>query len=245
MREELTERFGKSFEKERARLEIAKIKQSEGESPLVFNRRFKGLILQLGWDQDSEEALVFYQNGLSSHWMRTVLAMLPMDPPKNVTSWFQATEKLYHNQQLIDLSVGKGTQQTSTSGNRPPNFIRRPISFNRAKPPQQQFQPRGVIQFKPPVVKPDLEKPRMPCFLCKKEGHWAKNCPDKEKPRHPYTRVRMLDEDEALVMDDEEIQEWYEEMLMSRAALRDLQELPEEERQLEEHGEYSTEQDFQ
>ena len=61
LRDQLIERFGKTFSQEKAQVKIASIKQQDRESPLVFNRRFRTLVETLGWDLDTDEMLIFYK----------------------------------------------------------------------------------------------------------------------------------------------------------------------------------------
>jgi hypothetical protein len=233
LRDELQEHFGKSFEEERARIEVSKIRQGKQESPLSFNRRFRSVVQLLGWSLDTEEMLVLYKQAIHPEWLSAIFSALPLDAPKKVTEWMTASERLFHNKMECQLNLegyglnrpaltqGQSPGVQSSSSQRPPS---RPLPH-----PSSSFHPRdsGVRFY--PLQRPQDENPRapvqpnLPCYSCGKKGHWAKDCPEKGKSR---ARVRMLAEEEVVVMSDAELDSWYQRILEQRASDRDLQDIP-------------------
>ena len=243
----LEECFGKSFEEERARIEISKIRQSGQESLLSFNRRFKAVVQLLGWSLDTDVMLVLYKQALHPNWIRAVFAAMPLDTPKKVSEWMTATERLYHNQMEQNLNLeGYGY-------GRPPVIKQaQPQPMVHHHKPQPHSQPQWQL-LKRPEPKPEIRQesrerfnpiprnpnearivpkrdlppnPKLPCFICGEKGHWARSCPKKDQPRSAGTRVRLLTEEEILVMEDEDLDQWYELVKEQQAMDRDTQLIP-------------------
>ena len=152
LRDQLIERFGKTFSQEKAQVEIASIKQQDRESPLVFNRRFRTLVETLGWDLDTDEMLIFYKRALHRSWIQEVFSALPLDPPATVSEWMITTERLYHNQLSRNLNVdGYGGRGHTPSvpypirnNQQPKPFIimpRKDPEFNHLLPQVGQVRP--------------------------------------------------------------------------------------------------------
>ena len=154
-----------------------------------------------------------------------MFSALPLDPPATVSEWMTATERLYHNQLSRNLNVdGYGGRGHTPSvpypvrnNQQPKPFVilpRKDPEFNRSLPQVGQVRPAEGSG-------PRKASAKFPCYKCGSPDHWANSCPQKQIK----SRIRMLAEEEALLMEDDELDEWLELVKQQKALDRDTQDI--------------------
>ena len=198
----------------------------EGDDLLQYNRCFNDLLYQTGWDRSEGAVKEYYMAGLIPFYWDKVATSLANQLPRTLDGWMTACENIYQTHKTINVLRGRSDDQVG--------LYRAPTqTTSRPKTQFRKFPPRRQILQRPEVKAPEVKSnpfitTNMVCFNCRRTGHMAKDC---KQPKRERQRINMIDEQELLGMDDDELDEWWEEMQYYRAEAMTFQMLPSHEEQ--------------
>jgi hypothetical protein len=161
---------------------------------------FNALISELQWAQDHPGTVRAFQQGLRAGLLQAIYRQRPWPDEANLLAWQNAAREEETRNQKIRQNVGYGRKDRSVRESRY-QMLRsdgRPMSSNtnwtarngrKARDPDamdvdvaETSQAEANSTFK---KLSNEERKRLQsegrCFLCKKQGHMARNCPNKGK----------------------------------------------------------------
>jgi hypothetical protein len=174
----------------------------------AYNNKFNNLYRLAGWDADAEGTMRYYRRGLQFGLLHSMLHDTATSPT-TLTAWQQKATK--HHDTWKQLANELDMRKTKKKGR--PGWAEH---YETKKKPDFWRDPDAMDVDAVRVRRPENEEKAKlrregRCFLCRKQGHLARNCPDPKqkqaegtKPAVKARASRQTEDDEKTQVDEEE-----------------------------------------
>ena len=165
------QRFDDIGLKERSYNELQAFEKAPLSNVSEYVSKFQMLVVRAEIHEDNVQIRLFSRGLLPKYFYRIRNNHVP--PPEKISRWYELAEQYYVEEQT------RPRQDTTDRIRAFPRF--------RGRFPPRRGTPNRV-QARALETDNHNQDPR-PCFICNKEGHWARNCPERNKnnDRRPRT----------------------------------------------------------
>jgi hypothetical protein len=166
-----------------ARLKVLKM---EGDDIDGYIAKFEDLVAQAEWERTASGTVEVFKRGLP-YWLAFRILNNRNFVPIGMEGWQHAAREEIERAALITATLGD--RKKNNDGTRRNRFLSM-VANQRAKRDPDAMDVDVNLAKTSQLSKQEREKLAKEgrCFHCKKQGHIARNCPDKPKRTTPFTQ---------------------------------------------------------